>query len=173
LALWGNDPESKRIFKLQKKIIRIISNVGRNASCRNLFRDLNILPLPCLCINEVVCYTKSNIEKMKLNDEIHNHCKRHKSDLHVQFYRTTLFKNNVANMGIKLYNKLPNKVKKLGKLQKFKRKLKYFLLQHIFYSVDKYVLLNIFYHMLITMHVCCHMCRYIISLFCNLYCNLN
>ena len=49
------------------------------------------------------------------------------------------FKNNVANMGIKLHNKLPNKVKKLEKLQKFKRKLKYFLLQHIFYSVDEYM----------------------------------
>ena len=44
LTLWGNDPESKRIFKLQKKIIRIISNVDQNASCRNLFRDLNIPP---------------------------------------------------------------------------------------------------------------------------------
>jgi hypothetical protein len=76
---------------------------------------------------------------MKLNDEIHDHCTHHKSDLHVQFCRTTLFKNNVANMGIKLYNKLPNKVKKLEKLQKFQRKLKYFLLQHIFYSVDEYM----------------------------------
>jgi hypothetical protein len=43
LTMWGNDPESKGIFKLQKKIIRIISNVCQNASCRNLFRDLNIL----------------------------------------------------------------------------------------------------------------------------------
>jgi hypothetical protein len=71
-----------------------------------------ILPLPCLYISEAICYTKSNIEKMKLNDEIHEHCTCYKSDLHVQFCRTTLFKNNVANMGIKLYNKLPNKVKK-------------------------------------------------------------
>jgi hypothetical protein len=91
LTLWGNDPESKRIFKLQKKIIRIISNVGRNASCRNLFRDLNIPPLPCLYISEAICYTKPNIEKMKLNDEIHEHCTHHKSDLHVQFCRTILF----------------------------------------------------------------------------------
>ena len=58
LTLWGNDPERKRSFKLQKKIIRIISNVGRNASCMNLFRDLNILPLPCLYISEATCYTK-------------------------------------------------------------------------------------------------------------------
>jgi hypothetical protein len=57
LTLWGNDPECKRSFKLQKKII-IISNVGRNASCMNLFRDLNILPLPCLYISEAICYTK-------------------------------------------------------------------------------------------------------------------
>jgi hypothetical protein len=77
LTLWGNDPESKRIFKLQNKIIIIISNVGQNASCRNLFRDLNILPLPCLYISEVICYTKSNIEKMKLNDENHDHCTHH------------------------------------------------------------------------------------------------
>jgi hypothetical protein len=76
---------------------------------------------------------------MKLNDEIHDHCTRHKSDLRVKFCRTTLFKNNVANMGIKLYNKLPNKVKKLEKLHKFKRKLKYYLLQHMFYSVDEYM----------------------------------
>jgi hypothetical protein len=48
-------------------------------------------------------------------------------------------KKMVANVGIKLYNKLPIKVKKLEKFQEFKRKLKYFLLQHIFYSVDEYM----------------------------------
>jgi hypothetical protein len=58
LTLWGNAPESKRIFKLQSKIVRIISNVGRNASCKNLFGALNIIPLTCLYISEVICYTK-------------------------------------------------------------------------------------------------------------------
>lgn len=40
---------------------------------------------------------------------------RHKSDLHVRFCRTTLLKDNVANVGIKLYNKMPEKLKKLEK----------------------------------------------------------
>jgi hypothetical protein len=93
---------------------------------------------------------KINIEKMKLNEEIHDHCTHHKLDLHVQFYRITLFKNNVANVNIKLYNKLPNKIKNLEKLQEFKGKLKYFLLQHIFYSVDEYVLLHILQHLFFT-----------------------
>jgi hypothetical protein len=63
----------------------------------------------------------------------------HTSGLHVKFCRTTLLRNNVANVGIKSYNKLPNKLKKLEKMEEFKRKLKYFLLQHIFYSVDEYM----------------------------------
>jgi hypothetical protein len=88
---------------------------------------------------------KSNIENMKWNQEIHGHCTCHKSDLHVKFCRTTLFKNNFANVGIKLYNKLPNKVQELEKLKEFKRKLKYFLPQHIFYSVNEYMSFRIFF----------------------------
>jgi hypothetical protein len=65
-------------------------------------------------------YIKSNIEKMKLHEEIHDHCIHHISDLHAQLCRTTHFKNNVANVGIKLHNKLPNKLKNLEKLQNLK-----------------------------------------------------
>jgi hypothetical protein len=139
LTLWGGDLESIRIFRLQKKVIRIIGKAGRHASCRNLFKDLNILPLPCLYISEVVCCVKSNMEKMKYNEEVHDHCTRQKSDLHIQCCRASLFKNSSANVGIKLYNKLPNKIKRLEKIQEFNRRLKYFLLQHIFYSVDEYM----------------------------------
>jgi len=79
------------------------------------------------------------MEKMIYNEEVHDHCTHKKSDLHIQFCRTTLLKNSSANMGIKLYNKLPNTIKRLGKIQEFKRRLKYFLLQHIFCSVDEYM----------------------------------
>jgi hypothetical protein len=52
-------------------------------------------------------------------------------------------------VGIKLYNKLPNKIKKLEKIRELKKRLKNFLLQHIFYSVDEYmsyqVLLSVIY----------------------------
>jgi hypothetical protein len=55
------------------------------------------------------------MEKMKYDVEVHDHCMRQKSDLHTQFCRTTLFKNSTANVGIKLYNKLPNTIKRLDK----------------------------------------------------------
>jgi hypothetical protein len=38
LTLWGGDPESIRIFRLQKKVIRIIGKVGQYTSSRNLFK---------------------------------------------------------------------------------------------------------------------------------------
>jgi len=59
------------------------------------------------------------MEKMKYNEEVHDHCTCQKSDLYIQFCRTTLFKNSNANVGIKLYNKLPNRIKRLEKIQKF------------------------------------------------------
>jgi hypothetical protein len=36
----------KQFYKLQKKVIRLISNAGRVTSCRKLFKTLNILPVP-------------------------------------------------------------------------------------------------------------------------------
>jgi hypothetical protein len=57
--------------------------------------------------------------------KVHDHCTCQKSDLHIQFCRTTLFKNSNANVGIKLHNKLLNTIKKLEKIREFKRKYFY------------------------------------------------
>ena len=50
----------------------------------------------------MLCYIKLNVGKMKLNEEIHDLCTFHKSDLHVQFCRTTFLRNSVADLGIRL-----------------------------------------------------------------------
>jgi hypothetical protein len=72
-------------------------------------------------INEVVRYVKSNLEKMIGSEDVHAHFTRQKSDFLVQYCRTALFKNSSVNMGIKLYNKLPNEIKKLERYR-FKKK---------------------------------------------------
>ena len=41
---WGVSTHSKIIFKIQKRIIKIITNSDNKDSCRNLFTKLNILP---------------------------------------------------------------------------------------------------------------------------------
>jgi hypothetical protein len=113
LTLFGGDPASIKIFRLQKKVIRIIGTVSRYVSYKNLFKDLNMLPVPGLYTSEVVCSVKSNLKKMKHNEAVHDHCTCHKSDLHTQFCRTTLFKNSSGNVCIKLFNKLPETINRL------------------------------------------------------------
>ena len=45
ITFWGNSHYSDSIFKIQKRI-RIITNTGRHDSCRQLYKQLQILPLP-------------------------------------------------------------------------------------------------------------------------------
>jgi hypothetical protein len=47
IIFWGNSTNISRVFKLQKKVIRIMSGVGPRNSCRGLFRKLDILQLSC------------------------------------------------------------------------------------------------------------------------------
>jgi hypothetical protein len=46
LIFWRSSTESIKIFRLQKRIIRIMVGYKRNQSCRELFRKLGILSLP-------------------------------------------------------------------------------------------------------------------------------
>jgi hypothetical protein len=45
IILGGNQPHSQKIFKIQKKVIIIITNSTDRDSCRELFKKLEILPL--------------------------------------------------------------------------------------------------------------------------------
>jgi len=120
--------------------MRLISNVGRDTSCRVFFKTLNILPLPCMYIMETVYYIKMNIGGLEQNSVRHNYNTRHRSDLPLQLCRTDILKKIVNNIGVKLHNKQPNHSKNLKNIQLFRNKLKFFLLQQTLYSIDKYLL---------------------------------
>jgi hypothetical protein len=62
IIFWGNSHLSTNIFKIQKKIIRIITNIGRRDSCRQLFSQLQILPLPSQYTFSLLVFVKKNRE---------------------------------------------------------------------------------------------------------------
>jgi hypothetical protein len=45
LIFWGNSYHSNKVFKLEKRIIRIMVGIRDRESCREYFRTLQILPL--------------------------------------------------------------------------------------------------------------------------------
>jgi hypothetical protein len=52
----GEDNESIKIFKLQKRILGIMSGFSKQASCREIFKDYSILIAASLYILDIVYY---------------------------------------------------------------------------------------------------------------------
>ena len=109
--------------------------------CRQLFKELNILTIVSLYILVVISYFRRHHQFVQLNSNVHTYNTRRKRDIHIQSYKTDLYKRRVVNMGSKLYNKLPDYIKEIESYKTFRKELKSFLLQHAFYSVEKFVAL--------------------------------
>jgi len=72
IVFWGSSPYSKSIFKLQKRVIRIIMKVDNRVSWRELFKKLNILPLYSQYILSILLFVVNNIEEFTINSDVHS-----------------------------------------------------------------------------------------------------
>jgi hypothetical protein len=79
---WGNSAHSVKVFRIQKKIIRIMTGSSSRDSCRKLFEHLNILTLPSLYILSILRFVIKNRETFATNNEIHEHDTRQVNNLH-------------------------------------------------------------------------------------------
>ena len=70
------------VFRIQKREIRIIMGCGNRESCRNLFKELNILPLMSQYIFSLLTFVSNNKEQFFPNSEIHYLNTGLTSDLH-------------------------------------------------------------------------------------------
>jgi len=114
IMLWGSDPKSKKVFALQKKIIRTMSKTNQRTSCRNLFRTLGILPLPSVYISEMVCWIKYYRGKLEFNSDVHDHNTRHKTGLHPLTCRTNLTKKQRFKYGYNAIQQIAITAKETG-----------------------------------------------------------
>jgi len=64
---------SNRILQIQKRVIRPMVGVSSRTTCRQLFKELNILTLVSLSIMEVICYIGKHQQFEDLNSNIHAH----------------------------------------------------------------------------------------------------
>jgi hypothetical protein len=76
IIFWGNSTDSKKVFYIQQKIIRIMEGTKRRASCRELFKKFNILPLASEFLLSLLSFLVDNIEKFQTNSDIHSICTR-------------------------------------------------------------------------------------------------
>jgi len=74
IIFWGNQSYCDKIFKIQKRVIRIITSSRPRDSCRELFKNLEILPLYSqYTLNINICCKKQTIISYKQSDPQYSH----------------------------------------------------------------------------------------------------
>jgi len=157
LIFWGNSHHSNIIFRLLKRIIRIIVGIRGWDSCREYFKNLKILPLQSQYILSLLLFVIDNGDYFKVNSEIHNINTRNKSNLHLPISNMSVYQKGTYYTGIRVFNSLPSQIKELcHNRNQFKRALKYFLYFHSFYTLCEYFSCNkILKHLLLFSYFLC------------------
>lgn len=141
IMLWGNSTSVHKVFVLQKTAIRIIYNAPRNTNCKTIFKKLEILPLPCLYILEVLIETHKNRCVLTKHADVHNYDTRNSKDIVILKSRLKTTKNN--KLDVTLYNSFVKyfqhiNISDMTRVQ-FKHFAKSFLLNYCFYTVDEFL----------------------------------
>ena len=139
IIFWGCSHHFERIFRLQKKAVRYIAGVSKYSSCRNIFKDLNILTLACIYILEIVLYVKKNFNTFATNNFYHSYSTRERNNLNIPLHNLSKFEESPNYMGIKLYNNIPNCIKNIINVKAFKREMISYLSNMGFYSIEEYL----------------------------------
>lgn len=141
IVLWGNSTNSVDLFILQKRCIRILSNIKNQESCRPYFKKLNILTLPSLYILETCKFVRKHPDLyIKAKD-------RHTSNLNLRYQNkialpaSNLQMSNKSpyNMSVRIFNSLPKEIAIESKYDKFVNSLKTYLINNCFYSLQEYL----------------------------------
>jgi hypothetical protein len=94
LLFWGNSPDSIKIFRLQKRIIRIMMGRRPRDSCRELFSKLEILPLPSQYILSLLLFMMRNKKQFLANSEIY-HINTKQANLHLPLVNVTKYQKGM------------------------------------------------------------------------------
>jgi hypothetical protein len=139
VIFWGNSPISKDIFKIQKTVIRIITNNPRHESCKHLFKRLKILTLPSQYIFLVLVFIAGNRDLFMSNIDIHSFNTRNSLDLHLPSTNLTVVQRGVLYSGCRVFNNLPVQIKShFENLRHFRKVHKDYLIILSLYSLEEY-----------------------------------
>ena len=137
IEVWGNaaSVHTLPLFRLQKKIIRIISMANYRAPSEPLFNNLQLLPLNKIYMYRVLffMYKFVNNRLPQLFNEIFffsyipHYNIRQVPPLHLPFYRLEISKRSIMCRGVTLWNNHHQHIFAASSIT-FKRKLKFYLL---------------------------------------------
>jgi hypothetical protein len=112
IILWGNSLHSYSVFKMQKRVLRIMNKSGYRDSCRQRFKNRGILPFYSQYIFSLMLSVVRNTHLYITNQDTHGVNTRHNTDFHFPTVRLTAFKEGAYFIVMKIFNHLPTNIKK-------------------------------------------------------------
>jgi len=107
IIFWGNLSHSQKIFKLQKRAIRITTGSRNKDSCRTLFKQLGVVPLKSQYIFSSSFISLKNMDHFTTNYDIHNIPTRRNKNFLLLSASLSIYQQGVHYSGVKLFNRLP------------------------------------------------------------------
>jgi hypothetical protein len=137
---WGNSSQAGRVFKLQKRAVRIMKGRGLRDSCREHFKDMFIFPLRSQYIYSLMMFVIKNKEIFDINNAHYTINTRHIMDIHMSQVNLAKYGNGVFHMAVNIYNTLPVSLQEISKdIKSFKNNLREFLYHNSFYTLDEFL----------------------------------
>lgn len=143
ILYWGQSKDINRVFVQQKRILRLIYSYQPLESCRPLFKTNKILTVASILIYEASIFVKNNPDKFSLHNSIHNHDTRSANNIYINNHRLSFYKKSALYTCSTIYNKLPEYLKAVNNLVKFRKEIRTFLCSNCFYTVNEFFVSNV------------------------------
>jgi hypothetical protein len=112
IMFWGSSAHAHKVFTMQKKIIRIITNCKPRDSCREIFKRMKIMTLYSQYIYTLLLFIINNKNIFVTNNKIHEHKTIfNNNNLHLPTVNLTKSDKGAYIANIKACNHLPQSIK--------------------------------------------------------------
>jgi hypothetical protein len=139
ITFLDNAPYNESIFKIQKRIVRVITSSGRLDSYCGIFKKITntATSVPVYLISTPFCHKKRN--HFIANTDTHDIDTHYNYNLYLPSINLSIVQNGVLFSGSTIYNNLPLNIQLFSKDTKvFKSLLRSFLIENVSYSSDEY-----------------------------------
>ncbi len=131
IICWGCSPNLSRIFKLQKRLVRLIYKLGRLESCKDTFLNEKLLTVPSLYIFNCLIYARKHFSRFaKLSNFTRN-----SNILLYPSHKSSKYQCSPYYMSCKFYNHLPDDVRNIKEFNTFKLAVRNLLLSKCLYRI--------------------------------------
>lgn len=141
IILWGNSVDVDELFILQKKCVRILVHIENDESCKPHFKKLDILTLTSIYILEICKFVRQYPNFfIKISDQPRRYAlrSRFENTLVIPQSKLKLHSTSPYVASIKIYNKIPNDIRREENDKIFIKRVKNLLIQNCYYSLNDF-----------------------------------